>query len=137
MWATAGGFICRAEGGVTAVLPDQNPATGTYDYIIVGGGAAGCVLANRLSADPSKRVLVLEVPFLDCDVTHSNEGGKKKGCIKAILRRLGRCAPRSYYQCLHDSTLAQSGWETLAHAYRNVSSRQMMAEADIPGTARP
>ena len=32
----------------------------TYDYIIVGGGTAGCLLANRLSADASKRVLLIE-----------------------------------------------------------------------------
>lgn len=32
-----------------------------YDYVIVGGGTAGCVLANRLSANESKKVLVLEV----------------------------------------------------------------------------
>ncbi|KAK9838967.1 hypothetical protein WJX74_006865 [Apatococcus lobatus] len=55
----------RAGGRVRQSLRTRaqvfdNPAPGQYDYIIVGGGTAGCVLANRLTADGTKNVLVLE-----------------------------------------------------------------------------
>ena len=46
--------VLRLRGGQESAPEEE------WDYIILGVGAAGCVLANRLTADPSLRVLVLE-----------------------------------------------------------------------------
>ena len=52
--------VVRCGAKRTVPLPAEDPIDGEYDYIVVGAGSAGCVVANRLSADPGKRVLVLE-----------------------------------------------------------------------------
>src|SRR4051794_1158587 len=53
---SAGSTAERTEGS----MPDR-----VWDYVIVGGGSAGCALANRLSADPATSVLVLEAGHSD------------------------------------------------------------------------
>lgn len=66
-------------------------ASNEYDYIIVGAGSAGCVLANRLTEDGSARVLLLEA------------GGADRHPYISIPLGLGR---------MHDSRMFDWGYET-------------------------
>lgn len=55
--------FCLLATQVSADQYDQFaklPSNTKYDYVIVGGGLAGSVLANRLSEDSSKNILLLE-----------------------------------------------------------------------------
>ncbi len=52
--------FCAAPRPLGSGVTESDPMSSHFDYIVVGAGTAGCLLANRLSADPAKRVLLIE-----------------------------------------------------------------------------
>jgi len=75
-----------------------------FDYVIVGAGTAGCVLASRLSEDPGNRVLVLEYGGHETNPMLNVPEGSISRCgaaAIATMTRPGRSVPaaRSRRRC--------------------------------------
>ncbi len=118
---------------------------GTFDYVIVGAGTAGCVLANRLSADPKMRVLLLEAGGKDdyiwihipvgylycignprtdwCYKTEPEPGLNGRSILYARGRTLGGCSSINAMIYMRGQARDYDEWEALGNpgwGWRNV-----------------
>ena len=110
---------------------------GTWDYVIVGGGTAGCVLANRLSADPEVTVLLLEAGGKDdwiwihipvgylfcignprtdwCYRTESEPGLNGRSILYARGRVLGGCSSINAMVYMRGQARDYEEWKSLGN----------------------
>ena len=88
-----------------------------FDYVIVGAGSAGCVLANRLSADPANRVLLLEA------------GGKDNNLMVRIPRASASCWATSGSR----GSFPPSRWGSRSASRSGCGARRSVAPARSTG----
>ena len=111
---------------------------GTWDYVIAGGGTAGCTLANRLSVDPDVRVLLLEAGGKDdwiwihipvgylycignprtdwCYRTEPEPGLNGRAILYARGKVLGGCSSINAMVYMRGQARDYDGWRSLGNA---------------------
>ena len=89
------------------IFPRQTDEVDTFDYIIVGGGSTGCVVAARLSEDPAVRVLLIE------------EGPRDLSPYIHI--------PGAYYKTAQGDLLKRIPWEPMAEQERTETPTMVQA----------
>ena len=118
-------------------MAQSTTSFGVFDYVIVGAGTAGCVLANRLSADPDVKVLLLEAGGKDdwiwihipvgylfcignprtdwCYRTEPCEGLNGRSILYARGKVLGGCSSINAMVYMRGQSGDYDGWSALGN----------------------